>query len=306
MARWRNRLLLVAMESTYGTAATTAGADALKLSELDVTPLEVELIDRELITGFYGNTEKVRGARMSRATFSVELAGSGTAATPPRFGRLLRACGFSETATTSVLYAPISATFESVTLAFYADGIRHTIRGARGTCGLSLNAKQIPKLNFEMTGLYTASAAETNPTAVFGGQANPVVVSSVNTTPVSVHGYAACVESLELNLANEVVHRDLAGCAERVELTDRKPEGTVVIERPTLAQKDYFDAVDSQATGVLSFQHGQTAGNICTVNMPAINLGTPAYSDSDGVLMLSMPFMPNPVSGNDEITLTFS
>jgi hypothetical protein len=121
MARWRNRLLLVAMEGTYGTAASTAGADALKLSELDVTPLEVELIDRELITGSFGNTEKVRGARMSRATFSVEMAGSGTATTPPRFGRLLRACGFSETATTSVLYAPISATFESVTLAFYAD-----------------------------------------------------------------------------------------------------------------------------------------------------------------------------------------
>jgi hypothetical protein len=306
MARWRNRILLVDIEGTYGTAASMTGADALKLSELDVTPLEIELIDRELITGSFGNTEKVRGAKMSRANFGVELAGSGAATTAPRFGRLLRACGFAQNITTDVAYTPVSSTFEAVTLAFYADGILHTIRGARGTFTISLTAKQIPKINFEMTGLYTAASAQTNVTATFGQQANPLVVSAANTTPVSVHGYAACIESLELNLANEVVHRDLAGCTEKVEITDRKPEGTVVIERPTFAQKNYFAALDDQTLGVVSFQHGQAAGNTVVVNMPSVNLGGATYSESEGVLMLNVPFMPNPVSGNDEITLTFS
>ena len=116
MALWRNRLLLSAIETTYGTSPAMTGADAILLKELDVSPLEVELQDRELITGYFGNTEKYLGSRMSMAKFSVELQGSGTAGTPPKYGEILRACGFSETIVpaTSVEYLPISTAQESV------------------------------------------------------------------------------------------------------------------------------------------------------------------------------------------------
>lgn len=309
MAKWRNRLLLVEMETTYGTDPTPTGADALKLSELDVTPLEIELVDRELITGFYGNTEKVVASRMARASFSVEIAGSGAAGTAPRTGKLLRACGLDETIVTdtSAAYTPVSTAFESVTMHFYADGTQHVMTGCRGTFSISMSTNSIPVFNFEMTGIYNAATAVANPALTFGEQANPVVMSSANTTTVSIHGFAACLESFELDLANDVVHRQLAGCTENVQITDRKPEGTVVIEAPALASKDYFAAAAAQTLGAFSVAHGQAAGNIVTIAAPTSNIGTPTYSDSDGILMLSLPFMPNPTTaGNDELSITFT
>ena len=63
----------------------------------------------------------------------MELAGSGTAGTAPRYGALLQACGLSETivASTSVTYAPVSSAFSSATIYFNNDGIRHILTGCR-------------------------------------------------------------------------------------------------------------------------------------------------------------------------------
>ena len=80
----------------------------------------------------------------------------------------------------------------------------------------------------------------------------------------------------------------------------------MVIEAPALGDKDYFAAAASQAGGTALISHGSTLGNIVTIGMPNINLGAPTYSDSDGVLMLNLPFMPNPVSGNDAVYVVCS
>lgn len=303
MAKWRNRLLLVDIESTYGTPPTIDGTDALLVSEIDVTPLEVELIDRELITGYFGNTEKVVGAKTSKATFSVELAGSGTAGTAPKYGRVLRACGFDETIVTdtSVVYDLLSVGQESCAIRFHAEGTLHVLRGARGTFSLDMTTGAIPKLSFELTCLYTAASSLTFPTATYTNQAKPLAVNSTNTATVSIHGYAACLEALTLDLANEVPFRQLAGCAENVQITDRKPSGTIKIEAPVLATKDYFASVAAQTLGAIEVEH-----DVCALAMPSCNLGTIAYSNSDGIIMLDIPFMPNPVSRNDEISLTFT
>lgn len=308
MALTRNRLLLSKIEATYGTNPTPAAADALKVSELDVEPLQIELLDRELITPYFGNTEKVVGSRMAAVTFTCELVGSGVVGTAPRYGQMLRACGFSETIDpgVSVTYTPISTGFESITMDFHADDVRHVITGARGTVGLNLETGAIPKLEFEMMGLYNDPSDQALPTPVFGDQADPVVVNHQNTTPVSVFGYSACLQSLSLSNNGEVVYRQLAGCEQQVRLTDRKPEGELSIEAPTLAQKNYFAEISNQTLGAVSFQHGQTAGNIVTFNAPNCNLGAPSYGDSDGVMLLDFPFMPNPVSGNDEFTLVLT
>ena len=308
MALTRNRVLLAKLETTYGTNSNPAGGDALKISEIDVSPLEVDLVDRELITPYFGNTQKVVSQRMVSASFAVELAGSGTPGTPPAFGRILRACGFSEAivAGTSVTYTPVSSGFESVSMDFRADGVRHIITGARGTLSIEAETGSIPKLQFEMMGLYNDPTDAALPAASFADQADPLVINAENTLDVLVHGYAGCLQSLSLDVANEVVYRQLAGCSRQVILTDRKPEGSVSIEAPSIASKDYFAAVSSQALGAISFVHGTTAGNIATFSAPSCNLGSPAYGDSDGVILLDLPFMPNPINGNDEFTLEFT
>lgn len=301
----RNRVLLAKTETTYGTSAAPTGADALRISELEVAPLEVELVDRELIQPYFGNSQKVVSQRMATVNFTCELAGSGAVGVAPRWGRLMRSCGFAEAIDTgvSVTYTPVSSGFDSVTMDFRADGVRHIITGARGTVSVNLETGGIPKLEFEMMGLYNEPTDAALPSVTFGGQADPVIVNSENTTDVDIFGFAACLQSLSLDVSMEVVYRQLAGCNRQVLLTDRKPEGELAIEAPLLAQKDFFDLISAQTLGPISLTHGTQAGNIVSILAPNCNLGSPAYGDSDGVMLLEMPFMPNPNTGNDEFAI---
>lgn len=308
MALYRKRLLLAEIEQTYGTSAAPDGADALLVSNLEVSPLEVELLDRELITPYLGNSEKVVGQRMGQVNFEVELAGSGTAGTAPKWGKILMACGFAQAlAAGSVTYTPVSSSFSSVTLDFNADGTKHLFTGCRGTATLNLNAGEIPKISFEMMGIYNAATAASALTPTFDDQADPVVVNSQNTTAVSAFSYSACLESFSLALNNETPFRQLAGCTQQVMITERAPSGEISIESPALGSKDYFSVVSAQTLGAITWQHGQTAGNIVTFNAPTCNLDSPSYGDSDGVMMLNLPFMPVPTSaGNDEFTIVLT
>lgn len=313
----RKRLLLAAVESTYGTAPTFAGTDALLVSNLDVTPLDVNLLDRELVLPFFGNREKIVGQRMGSVTFDVEIAGSGTAGTAPRWGRCLRACGFGETVVAadpgpgSVTYTPASSSIVGLSLDFNADGNRHLLTGCRGTATLNLTVGEIPRISFEMMGIYNDVAKGTPLVPTFANQAQPVVVNSQNTTSVSVFGFSACMESFSLALNNETPFRQLAGCSENIPITQRAPSGEISIEAPLAGsgagEKDFFALVSAQTLGAIGWQHGQTAGNIVTFSAPTCNLDGPTYGDSDGVMMLNLPFMPVPTSaGNDEFTLVLT
>lgn len=308
MARVKARRLFAKIESVYGTDPTLAATDALAISDLDVSPLEIEVVDRELITGSLGYTAWIPGSRMSRATFSLDVAGSGVVGTAPRFGKLFRACAMSETVDpgVSVTYVPVSGSFESVALAYYADGRYHLLRGCRGSWSLEGSAKGVLKLSFTMDGLYTPPADLAVAAGDYGDHAPPVIFNAANTTPVQVHSYAACVESFSLDLANELVHRDLAGCSELIDITNRQPTGSVTIDRVTQAEYDYFAAITDQTLDVISLQHGQAAGNIFTVTMPSCNLKTLTTPDNEGFDMMAMDYCPNPVIENDEIVLAFT
>ena len=309
MALSRKRLLLAKIESTYGTDPTPAATDAVLVSALSVQPLQLELKDRELILGYLGNTEMVVGQRLVSVSFDVEIAGSGTAGTAPKWSALMQACGFSETivAVTSVTYAPVSASFKGVTLYFFADGVRHKVTGCRGTWSMALETGEIPKISFSFTGIFNAPTDETQPSPTFSNQADPVVVNSANTATLQVHGYAACLSAFSLDLANETPFRQLAGCTQQVMITDRKPEGEVTIEAPTIAAKNYFSSASTQTAGQFSWVHGTTGGNIITFTAPTCTLGSPEYEDNDGIIMLKLPFMPQPTAaGNDEFTLALT
>ena len=306
MALSRRRLLLAKIETTYGTDSTPAATDAVLVSNLECQPLQLELKDRELILGHLGNSEKVVGQRLVAVNFDVEIAGSGTAGTAPRWGPLFQACGFSEAivATTSVTYSPVSSGFKGVTLYFFYDGVRHRVTGCRGTWSMAKEVGEIPKISFEFLGIFNAPTDETQPTPTFSNQADPVVVNSANTATLEVHGYAACLSSWSLTLGNETPFRQLAGCTQQVMITDRAPEGEATIEQPTMAQKNFFTAASGQTLDEFSWTHGTTAGNIVRFVAPTCNLGSPEYDDSDGVGMLKLPFMPIPsAAGNDEFSL---
>ena len=381
----RKRLILAKTEATYGTDSSPAGTDAILVKELEITPIEADVVSRDLIRPYLGNSDQLLANTRVSITFQVELAGSGTAATAPRFSSLLKACGMAETTTAAAItgtaqagsagsitlaaaasatddiyngmiititggtgsggvgvitdyvgstkvatvqkstatftpgasstysiaanvgYKPVSASFDSASIYFNNDGVLHVITGARGTFVLNAEVGEIPTIEFTMLGIYNAPTDTAAPATTYTNQATPLIFKAGNTTAFSILGYSGCLMSLEFDMANEIIYRELVGCDKSVIITNRAVEGTCMIEAPTIAQKDFFTIANDDTTGILTMLHGTTAGNRVTLLAPKVDIGNPSYEDSDGIQMLSLPFAAIPTSaGNDEVSLTFA
>lgn len=309
MALTRKGLIVAAKETTYGTDASPAGTDAILVSNINITPLQSDVVSREIIRPFLGNAEQLLANQRVELTFDVELTGSGVAGTAPAYGILLQACGLAEavSAGVSVTYTPISSSFSSATIYYFNDQIRHKLTGARGSFTINAEVGQIPTMSFTFMGIYNAPGDAAPPSTTYNDQADPVIFKEGNTTGFELFSYAGCLQSFSLDLANEMVYRELIGCTKQVLITNRGPNGTVVIEAPNISTKDYFSAAAGSATGNLTFQHGQTAGNIITFTASQADLGSPTYSDQDGIQMLNLPYIATPTdAGNDELEIEFT
>ena len=306
----RKRLILLETESTYGTDPTPDGADAVLVRDLNITPLQSDVVSRDLIRPYMGASEQLLANTRVECTFSVELAGSGTAGTAPRYGKALKACGLSETivATTSVTYAPVSSSFSSATIYYNIDGVLHKVTGARGTFTINGTVGQIPTIDFTFTGIYNTPTDTALPAVTYANQATPLVFKNGNTTDFQLLSYAGCLQSVTFDMGNTLVYRELVGCTKEVLLTDRAATGTVVLEAVTMATKNYFTAALSDGSlGNLLFQHGQTAGNIVDFASTRIDIGDVSYSDQDGIHMLNIPYTAVPsTSGNDEFSIVYT
>jgi hypothetical protein len=305
----RRRLILAEIESSYGTDPAPAGTNAILVRNLEIQPLVADTVNRELVRPYLGQADQLLSQARVEVRFEVELAGSGAAGTAPAYGPVLRSCGISETvsAGVSVTYVPESSGFESCTIYYHQDGIRHKVTGCRGTFEMSCEVGQIPVISFTMTGIYNAPTDETQPTPTYSNQATPVLFKEGNTTGFSAFGYSGCLMSYSFTLANDVIYRELVGCTKQVLITNRAPNGTVVIEAPTITAKDFFTVATGSTTGSITFQHGQTAGNIVTMTTAQSDLGNLTYSDQDGIQMLNMPFIAVPTNaGDDELSLVYT
>ena len=306
----RKRTILIKAETVYGTDAVPTGAtDALTVRSIDVSPIDADLVSRDLIRPYLGNSPQLLTNLKVQCNFEVELAGSGVAGTAPRYGPAMLACGTAATtvAATSVTYAPVSASFSSATIYYFADGIRHSVTGWRGTFEIRGDVGQIPTIAFSGTGVYNAPTDTAVGAVTFGGQADPLTFTNGNTTAFSLFSYSGCLSSFSFAIANEIVYRELIGCTKEILITDRKPAGQVMIESVPIATKDYFTAANNSATGNLTFTHGTTAGNRVVFTAAQVDLTNPTYGDSDGVMMLNLPYVALPTTaGNNEFSLALT
>jgi hypothetical protein len=305
----RKRLILVKTESTYGTDSSPVGTDALLVRNLDITPLSGDIVSRDLIRPYMGNYDQLIAQNSVAINFEVELAGSGTAGTAPKYDAILKACGLAATivASTSVTYAPVSASFSSATIYFNVDGVLHKLTGCRGSMTMSCAVGAIPTLAFNLTGVYNAPTDTAQPSVTYSAQATPLVFREGNTSSFSFFSYSGVLQSVDFNLANDLVYRELVGGTKETLITDRKPAGTVMIEAPTIATKDFFATALASATGNLTFLHGTTAGNRVTFLASQVDVINPTYQDQDSVMMLSVPYVATPTTaGNNEFSLAFT
>ena len=160
-------------------------------------------------------------------------------------------------------------------------------------------------MNFTFTGLRNAPSAVTLPTPDFTGWTIPEPVNAANTISFSLHSYAATVEQLSIDMGNQVVYRNVI-VDESVLITDRAPSGQITIEEPEIGTKDFHSIIAAHTTGAMQLVHGDTAGNILTLDAPVVQLLQPAPSGNQGVAGLSMALRLIPSSGDDEISIALT
>lgn len=296
---------LAKVETTYGVDAACTGADAVVTSKVQLMPLEGNTISRDLDRAGFGGDQKLHVGSHVKISFSVEAVGSGTLGTAPGWGKLIKACGCSETivAVTSVAYGPDRATTTSLTIEFYLDGQRHRMTGARGKFTLSMNSQNIPLLNFEFTGLWVDPATAAPPASLTGWAdfQVPDPVTFTDTPTVTLHGVASVFTTFEFDAGQQVEFFDNPG-EQYVGITDRDSTGRLTMLAPVLTTKNWFTTAKANTLGTALLSHGTVAARkvIFEAAAATVQVLQPKYGDDRGRATLECGLAFVPTSANDD------
>jgi hypothetical protein len=212
------------------------------------------------------------------------------------------------------LYQPIS-TFgnsSSCTLVAVKDQNVHRIEGFRGSPAMAGPLNGYGAFTVTGIGRYVTPTAKSAEAFVYSNQAEPVPVTPRHTKALRFQGFGPCSEGFTFDWGLSTVFRSLIGCDPSARITDRpNPNGTLTIENPPVATKDFFTAAadnSGASDGPFMVQQGtvETESSIFFCPKVAIS-GDLSFSDSDGIDMLQVPFtaLPNSPAGNDETRLIF-
>lgn len=175
----RKALALAKLEGGgYGVDATPTGADALLLTDLKVTPMNAEQVKRGVLRSYLGNDESIPAGIHSMVEFECEFQGSGIAGTAPKWGRMVRACGMSETLTAADVAGTAQAgTVRSITLAAGASAVDGFYNGMQlsVTAGANIGVENVITSYVGATKVATLSKTQVTPygvTSVYAIRAN--------------------------------------------------------------------------------------------------------------------------------------
>lgn len=305
----RKKAIFAKIESTYGTDSVPTATDAIETSGLQRNMYEGNVVTREIDRATLGADETVNTAPYVMLEFRVALAGAGSVGDVPRYGPLLRACGFAETinASTNVEYDPVSDGFESCTIYYERDGERQIATGCRGTVTFQLSTGGYPEMVFRMTGLYNRPTPVTALVADLTGIPSPAPVNRRNTGTCTLGAYNLRLQSMTLNMGAETPHLDLVNF-EEVLYVDRAPAAEMVYMAPEISEIDIMGLVESHLGVVpksaLQVIHGQSAGNQIQIDAPQLQLSGISETDINGEqgYQSNGIFLPN--AGDDEFRLT--
>jgi len=317
----RNTAILLKEEATYGVdSVPTAAANALLVSNVSVTPINSNNVDRAIIRPFLGGSEQLVGTRYAQISFDLELVGAGTVATSPPWASAYKACANAETlvATFRADYLPISSNMPSVTIYHFDDGVRHTLTGARADVSVKFIQGETPKLSLSFQGLYSTPTAAALPTPTFTAWRTPQVVCDQNTgdlmfggthttgtAPVITGGTAYPSQGIEISFGNSVNFNPLLG-GEDVQISQRDVTGKVTLDLSAAQEVTMMQNVESAALTTIGLSHGTVANQKVMLWLPSVQLTNPSKAEVNGKRLISFDLRVLPVSGNDEVRLVTS
>ncbi|MFO6418995.1 phage tail tube protein [Hylemonella sp. W303a] len=297
----KQTVILAKLETTKGTdSAPTGAANAMLVSNVSFTPLEGDEVEREVIRPYFGDSGSAMVTQYCKLSFDVEFAGVAVPGSEPGYADLLRACACDVTVTagTDVTFAPISQDLDSVTLYINIGGNRQKIMAGMANCKIDAPAKSLPKLQFEFWGTYQAAVSEPLPSVDYTAFEQPLGVNASNTS-LTLHGTTVAASAFSFDMGLTVVKRDLIN-VNTVEITGRKSSGSVTFDNTLVSEKNWTELARTATSGALTLRHGTGGSNIVELNANKVQLGKPAFADSDGIQQITVPLRFIPTSGNDE------
>lgn len=304
----RRRVITAKIESVYNTDAVPAGTDAILIEELNWAPEGLRMVERPAIRNSLGTLQHIYGGSLLSVTFAAEVKGSGTAGTAPEIGTLLRGCALDETivASTSVTYAPVSASQESLTIYFYEDGTLTKLTGCRGSVDFGGDVGGRLMANFTFQGHFSGPTDVALVTPTYDSTVPPILING----SFSIGGYAAVVQSLALSMGNTLEVPPNLSAADgygEVLVTGRDVNGSIDPEQPLVASHDFMAAFKAGTLEALSMGPiGATAGNRFTVTASKCYYRSLSNAERQGVLSYEIPFGAAETSGDDEVSLAFT
>lgn len=303
---YSEKLILAKVETTEGTdALPVIGADLVRTIGSDFTPLVVNE-DTLNIDQPYGGAKPIRQrAHRTGFTFPLLAVPSGTEGVVPEAAGLLRACGLAEViaADTDVQYSPATSGFETASVYFNQSGALHKSLGFKGNLTLEFTQGQDPIFTVTGEGSYATPTEVPLGSPDFSGFNDPIEVNEANTT-LTIGGTEFDMESLSFDagLPQTFISRTMQT---GIKTGDRQPSANIVITAPTLATKNFFQAVVGEGTEPVKLVHGTSAGRILELDLFAAQFLEPSYSESEGDLMMNLRINVLADNSGDDWRLTY-
>jgi len=314
MERANKHLILAKIEAEYGADPTpTELANALVTVGKPTFEIVGEPISRQIPLAYFGSIAPIAVGTALKLNFSTELKGSGSLGVAPREGCLFKACNMTEgiSAGVSVSYTPNSV-FEgsSVALWFWADGNLHKISGAVGDPKFHFKTREIMKVDWSFTGLYSGTHASNVafPAPTYAAQA-PIIFKGAGFVYNSVT--TLVITELSLELGNVIGRRDDANAVTgiaRYFVNDRKAKGNMNPETVALTTLDPWTLYNAITQANIAMGPIGAAANRVAVAVTGVTLEPPKYGDRENILAWDLAFTIDPTlaAGNNEIVITFT
>lgn len=304
-----DRVILVDIETTYGTAATMTAADAVLAMNASIS-LAADKAQRNIDKPYMGNDPFVLVGKRVELNFEIDLIGAATPGNAAPCGKVLRLCGYEETldAGVSATYSPVltNADAESGTIDFFWAGVKFRMTGVRGGMDIEHSAKGFGKGMVRAIGLLTIPTDGEAPSGIdWSGFQTPPAIEQA-TWSLTVGAYSAHATSFKVSDNAELPLIETSE-SRQVVWVNRKPSGELIAAKnDALSTWNPWAIADAHTIVTITSTVNGGAGKITTVTSRG-QLGYPAPAEIDGVAAYSIPLDVIPTAaGNDGVVIAFT
>jgi len=289
----RMNLLAAKVESTVGTAVSTAAVDSQFHVFNTNVQTNIDFVTRQL-NGSLSNLTSVHGPRSVVITFSIYMTGNGSAGIPAYATLFLEACGLKET-TASFKFNPSSFQDDhtSLSMAIYKDGTVTKARGCRGNVDFVFEHGRPIRLDFTFTGVEDGVSDVSSPT---GQTWSTLVPPRVASGTFTLGSFTPVLSTFNIGTNNDVQLRPTIANDEAYIssiIVNRNFSGQADPEMELVATNNYFLQLKNHTEQALSISVGTVQYNKILITAPKLQWNTLQESSRQGLNSLTASFSLN-------------